>query len=71
MEVWSSSGTEDSERESSSSQCEEDGEPEEEEEQSTDGLCRELVQGNDLAIWWNVDRGSIGEDNYNKNMDNA
>ncbi|XP_017572128.1 trafficking kinesin-binding protein 1 isoform X1 [Pygocentrus nattereri] len=43
MEVWSSSGME-SERESSSSQGEEDEEPEEEEEQSTEGLCRELVQ---------------------------
>ncbi|KAI4900599.1 hypothetical protein NFI96_017280 [Prochilodus magdalenae] len=44
MEVWSSSGTEDSERESSSSQGEEFEEPEEEEEESTEGLCRELVQ---------------------------
>ena len=61
MEVWSSSGTEESERESSSSQGEEDEEPEEEEQQSTEGLCRERVQGNDQAIWGNVDRGSTGE----------
>lgn len=44
MEVWSSSGTEDSERDSSISQDEED---EEEQEQSTNGLCRDLVKGND------------------------
>ncbi|XP_017333299.1 trafficking kinesin-binding protein 1 isoform X1 [Ictalurus punctatus] len=41
MEVWSSSGREESERESSISQDEED---EEEQEQSTNGLCRELVK---------------------------
>lgn len=44
MEVWSSSGTEESERESSISQDEED---DEEQEESTNGLCRELVKGND------------------------
>lgn len=44
MEVWSSSGTEDSERDSSISQDEED---EEEQEQKTNGLCRDLVKGND------------------------
>lgn len=47
MEVWSSSGREESERESSISQDEED---EEEQEQSTNGLCRELVKGNDRTI---------------------
>ncbi|TSM94707.1 Trafficking kinesin-binding protein 1 [Bagarius yarrelli] len=41
MEVWSGSGTEESERESSMSQDEED---EEEQEESTSGLCRELVK---------------------------
>lgn len=46
MEVWSSSGTDDSERESSGSQDEEDEEPEEETGQSMEGLCRELVEGN-------------------------
>uniref|UniRef100_W5LGB1 Si:dkey-28e7.3 n=1 Tax=Astyanax mexicanus TaxID=7994 RepID=W5LGB1_ASTMX len=44
MEVWSSSGTEESEQESSGSQGEEEEEPEEEEKESTEGLCRELVQ---------------------------
>uniref|UniRef100_A0A4W4G0R4 Trafficking kinesin-binding protein 1-like n=1 Tax=Electrophorus electricus TaxID=8005 RepID=A0A4W4G0R4_ELEEL len=45
MEVWSVSGTEESERESSLSQDEEDEEREEEEqERSTESLCRELVQ---------------------------
>lgn len=47
MEVWSSSGTEESERESSLSQDEED---EEEQEESTSSLCRELVKGNDQTI---------------------
>ncbi|XP_007240194.3 trafficking kinesin-binding protein 1 isoform X1 [Astyanax mexicanus] len=44
MEVWSSSGTEESEQETSGSQGEEEEEPEEEEKESTEGLCRELVQ---------------------------
>lgn len=47
MEVWSSSGTEESERESSISQ------DEEEQERDANGLCRELVKGNDRAIWGN------------------
>lgn len=58
MEVWSSSGTEESERESSISQDEED----EEEQEQTHGLCsgekvvKELVKGNDKAIHGNDDR---------------
>lgn len=52
MEVWSSSGTEESERESSISQDEED---EEEQEESINGLCRELVKGNGRPIWGNDD----------------
>ncbi|XP_062869015.1 trafficking kinesin-binding protein 1 [Trichomycterus rosablanca] len=44
MEVWSSSGGDDSEKESSGSQDEEEEEPEDETGQSTEGLCRELVE---------------------------
>ncbi|XP_030626669.1 trafficking kinesin-binding protein 1 [Chanos chanos] len=44
MEVWSSSGTEESERESFASQDEEEDEVEEKELEITEGLCRELMQ---------------------------
>ncbi|XP_042622071.1 trafficking kinesin-binding protein 1-like isoform X1 [Cyprinus carpio] len=44
MEVWSSSGMDESERDSSTSPDEDDEEPEDEEEPDTEGLCRELVQ---------------------------
>ncbi|XP_016381599.1 trafficking kinesin-binding protein 1-like isoform X2 [Sinocyclocheilus rhinocerous] len=44
MEVWSSSGMDKSERDSSTSHDEDDEEPEDEEEPDTEGLCRELVQ---------------------------
>lgn len=46
MEVWSSSGMDESERDSGTSHDEDDEEPEDEEEPDTEGLCRELVQGN-------------------------
>lgn len=52
MEVWSSLGTDESERDSSISQDEDD---EEEQEQSTRGLCRELVKGKDEVIWGDDD----------------
>ncbi|XP_043108725.1 trafficking kinesin-binding protein 1 isoform X1 [Puntigrus tetrazona] len=44
MEVWSSSGMDESERDSSTSHDEDDEEPEDEEQPDTEGLCRELVQ---------------------------
>ncbi|XP_055040005.1 trafficking kinesin-binding protein 1 isoform X2 [Misgurnus anguillicaudatus] len=44
VEVWSSSGLDESERDSSMSHDEDDEEPEEEEEPNANGLCRELVQ---------------------------
>ncbi|XP_026130652.1 trafficking kinesin-binding protein 1-like [Carassius auratus] len=44
MEVWSSSGMDESERDSSNSHDEDDEEPEDEDEPDTEGLCRELVQ---------------------------
>ncbi|RXN24540.1 trafficking kinesin-binding 1-like isoform X1 [Labeo rohita] len=44
MEEWSSSGMDESERDSSTSHDEDDEEPEDEEEPDTEGLCRELVQ---------------------------
>ncbi|XDV51838.1 hypothetical protein PO909_020645 [Leuciscus waleckii] len=44
IEVWSSSGMDESERDSSTSHDEDDEEPEDEEEPDTEGLCRELVQ---------------------------
>lgn len=49
MEVWISSGTEESERESSMSQDEED-EEEHLGTESTSGLCRELVKGNGRTV---------------------
>lgn len=60
MEVWSSSGTDESERDSSISQDEDD---EEEQEQSTRGLCRELVKGNDKVIWGEDDTNGGKEQN--------
>ncbi|XP_051532664.1 trafficking kinesin-binding protein 1-like isoform X2 [Myxocyprinus asiaticus] len=44
MEVWSSSGMDESERDSSTSHDEESEEAEEDEEPNSGGLCRELVQ---------------------------
>ncbi|XP_016102097.1 trafficking kinesin-binding protein 1-like [Sinocyclocheilus grahami] len=44
MEVWSSSGMDENERDSSTSHDEDDEEPEDEGEPDTEGLCRELVQ---------------------------
>ncbi|XP_059385202.1 trafficking kinesin-binding protein 1-like [Carassius carassius] len=44
MEVWSSTGMDESERDSSTSRDEDDEGGEDEEETDTEGLCRELVQ---------------------------
>lgn len=46
MEEWSSLGMDESERDSSTSHDEDDEEPEDEDQPVTEGLCRELVQGN-------------------------
>lgn len=46
VEVWSTSGMEESERDSSTSHDEDDDETEEEDAPDNNGLCRELVQGN-------------------------